>query len=110
MGKLAKIPNKSPRYFVAQSKTKKMSQVQLINLTITDLKCLISDVIRGEFPANLQQTSESYLTREDVCRLLSVDASTLWRWNKSSYLKPIKVGGLVRYKQSDILKLMEAGQ
>ena len=32
----------------------KMSQVQLINLTITDLKCLISDVIRAERvePAN----------------------------------------------------------
>ncbi len=87
-----------------------MSQVQLINLSITDLKCLISDVIRSEGEAKPQPTAETYKTREEVCRLLSVDESTLWRWAKKDYLKPLKVGGLVRYKSTDIAKLLEDGQ
>lgn len=52
---------------------------------------------------------ERYLTTQDVCKSLGVDRSTLWRWNKENYLKPIKLGAKVRYLQSQINLIMEGG-
>lgn len=51
--------------------------------------------------------SVTYLTREMVVNKLSVDPSTLWRWKKRGYLVPINVGGQLRYKSTDIDKILE---
>ena len=50
---------------------------------------------------------EKYLTAQETADKLGVDVSTLWRWDKSGYLKKIKVGNKNRYRESDVLKLME---
>lgn len=48
---------------------------------------------------------ERFLTREEVSKLLHVDFSTLWRWNKLKLLCCIKVGPRrVMYKYSDVMK------
>ena len=51
--------------------------------------------------------SESYLSAQETADKLGVDVSTLWRWDKSGYLKKIKVGNKIRYRESDVVKLME---
>ena len=33
-------------------------------------------------------------------------STTLWHWSKKNYLKPVKVGNKVRYRQSDIQKIL----
>ena len=50
---------------------------------------------------------EKYLTAQETADKLGVDMSTLWRWDKSGYLRKIKVGNKIRYRESDVLKLME---
>ncbi len=50
---------------------------------------------------------ETYLTQDEVAAKLRVDKSTLWRWDKSGYLNKCRVGGKVRYRLSDVTKLME---
>lgn len=50
---------------------------------------------------------ESYLTAQETADKLGVDVSTLWRWDKTGYLRKIKVGNKIRYRESDVLKLME---
>lgn len=50
---------------------------------------------------------DRYLTAEQTSDLLSVDRSTLYRWEKKGILAPCRIGGLVRFKMSDIEKLME---
>lgn len=50
---------------------------------------------------------EKYLTAQETADKLGVDVSTLWRWDKSGYLRKIKVGNKNRYRESDVLKLME---
>lgn len=50
---------------------------------------------------------ETYLTQDEVAAKLRVDKSTLWRWGKSGYLSKVRVGGKVRYRLSDITKIME---
>lgn len=42
----------------------------------------------------------------EVMRILKVSRNTLYRWNKDGYLKPVKVGGGIRYHKSDIEKLL----
>lgn len=49
---------------------------------------------------------EEYLTINQVCEMLGVVPSTLWRWNQSGYLKRIKVGKSARYRKSDINNLL----
>ena len=50
---------------------------------------------------------ESYLSAQETADKLGVDVSTLWRWDKSGYLKKLKIGNKIRYRESDVLKLME---
>lgn len=56
---------------------------------------------------NTETKAESYLSAQETADKLGVDVSTLWRWDKSGYLKKIKVGNKVRYRESDVIKLME---
>lgn len=49
---------------------------------------------------------EKYLTKEEVKQMCNVCDTTLWHWGKKNYLKPVKVGNKVRYRQSDIQKIL----
>ncbi|KAA6340205.1 hypothetical protein EZS27_011924 [termite gut metagenome] len=51
---------------------------------------------------------EKYLTREEVKEICGVCDATLWHWNKKNYLKAIKIGNKVRYRLSDIRRILEA--
>ena len=51
---------------------------------------------------------ERYFTREEVKEICDVCDATLWHWNKKNYLKAIKVGNKVRYRMSDIRRILEA--
>ena len=53
-----------------------------------------------------REQEEKFLTRDEVCDKLNVTKPTLWRWKRSGYLVPIKVGSRPLYKQSDIDKLV----
>jgi excisionase family DNA binding protein len=55
----------------------------------------------------MEEKEEMYLSAQETAEKLGVDVSTLWRWDKSGYLKKIKVGNKIRYRESDVLKLME---
>ena len=50
---------------------------------------------------------EKFLTIKQVAELLGVTEPTLWRWNKEGVLKRVKVGNKVRYKESDVNKVLE---
>lgn len=51
--------------------------------------------------------SEIYLTQDEAAARLKVDKSTLWRWDKSGYLRKCRVGGKVRYRLREITELLE---
>lgn len=79
-----------------------------ITVTPTDLKefalSLIDEAINI---GRKQKIPESYLTQKEVAEKLNVSENTLWRWKKTKYLVPSKVGNSVYYKLSDIEKLLE---
>ncbi len=53
-----------------------------------------------------EKSPEVYLTTGETAKRLEVDRSTLWRWNKDGYLVSTKRGGKVRYKLSDVERIL----
>ena len=82
------------------------TNVQLV-VTLADLKELFLEW-QAEVEANkVKEKEETYKTVEEAAAILHRARSSLWRWAKSGYLVPIKVGAKSFYRMSDIKKLME---
>ena len=57
-----------------------------------------------------KQESEQYINRNATAERLDVTLSTLWRYTKTGFLNPVRVGGKVMYKQSDIDRILKKGE
>lgn len=71
---------------------------------------LIDNTKRNLEKVVLDDKMETYPTINQVSEILSVDLSTLWRWNKKGYLKTIEFGGGRRYKMSDVKAILNGGK
>lgn len=72
----------------------------------------LKQAIREEFHSVLQEyfaekEKERFLSIKQAATRLGVDKSTLWRWDRSHYLVPTRVGKSVRYRESDIIAIEE---
>lgn len=77
-----------------------------ITISAIELKEFANRLI-DEAVARFTPHEETYITALQASKRLGVDRSTLWRWDKENYLKAIKIGGKVRYRLSDIEKILE---
>lgn len=81
-----------------------------VAINLEDLRRFHQEVIadtKKELEAQIaEDRGERYLSIKQVCEILSVDASTLWRWRKRGYLLPAEIGGRRRYKMSDIRRIL----
>lgn len=89
---------------------------QLVVMSRADLDALVEKVANNRVANKVEESisddvnpnvcdEEHFLTREEVSKLLHVDFSTLWRWNKLQLLCSSKVGPRrVMYKYSDVMK------
>ena len=91
---------------------------QLVVMSRADLDALVEKMASNMIAMRVEDKSthesdvrpivhddERFITREETAKLLHVDYSTLWRWNKLGLLCPNKVGPRrVMYKYSDELK------
>ena len=65
---------------------------------------LISAALMESSGATVQtvKTEDAYLSIEEVCKLLKIHKSTLWRWRKQGLIPYMQYGRTVRFKLSDI--------
>lgn len=78
-----------------------------ITITPTDLKEFAMYLIDETLSAKEQVPEpERYLTPDETAKMLEVSKNTLWRWDKESYLSPVKIGRKSRYKLSDVNTLL----
>ena len=83
-----------------------MQNIILSQVAITDLVEMIATEIQSRLYPISNQDPERLITRKEAKETFDVDYSTLHRWDKKDYLKPIKVGGLIRYRFSDVQKIL----
>jgi len=51
---------------------------------------------------NIKSASDRFLKLKDIQDLLGVSRSTLWRWQAEHGLKTVRVGNVVRVRESDL--------
>jgi len=66
-----------------------------------------AEIVRRALEAEYKRIPwpERYFTKKQVCELFQISAVTLWHWDKADILKPIKIGGLIRYRKADIERI-----
>lgn len=78
-----------------------------ITVGINDLKEFgLSLIEEGRAMGRVERVQETSLTTDEVAEMLGVSKSTLWRWNKSGYLRNTRCGRKSFYKKSDVEKLI----
>ena len=75
-------------------------------VSLADLREFVSELV-VEAAAKPVESEEKYLKTDEVCKILHVSSNTLWRWGKSGYLVPNKVGRTPMYRKSDIDNLRQ---
>lgn len=68
---------------------------ELINRAVTEVAAAVKAA-----------EEERLLTREEVKEMCNVCDTTLWLWNKRNYLKVVKVGNKVRYRLTDVKRIL----
>ena len=67
---------------------------------------LISPAVNEVATAMQDNKEDCLLSKEETKKRLGVCDATLWHWDKKGYLKPVKVGSKVKYRESDVNKIL----
>jgi len=84
-----------------------------ISLTGKDLISFLEtleDKIQKPQPNKTESLSdeERLITIEEATVIFGVSRVTLWQWGKKGILNPVKIGHIVRYKISEIRKVLNS--
>jgi hypothetical protein len=75
-------------------------------ISAQDLKQAAEELISSVIERTKDRDSEIYLSRKAVSEMLNVTPATLWRWNKEKYLVGVHTGRKLRYRKSDVLRIL----
>jgi len=53
---------------------------------------------------------EEFLNTDEACQYLKISKATLFRWRKVGYLKSDKVGGILRFRKSQLDSILTSNQ
>lgn len=85
-----------------------------LEVSSADLLAFSNELInraKNELSAEIAEArKEKYLTKEEIKEICGVCDTTLWHWNRKGYLRTVKIGNKVRYRQSDIRRILEVGR
>jgi len=71
----------------------------------------LREVLKEFFPvqAQVEETpSERLLTSSEACEFLRCSKPTLHRWKSEGTVPHVRIGSNIRYRESDLKKLIEA--
>jgi hypothetical protein len=82
--------------------------ILLQNVTPEDLTKLISDGIKGQISElkkliDVQDPNE-LLSRDETCKFLQIDSSTLWHWTNKGRVKSYGIGNRRYYKKAELVE------
>lgn len=85
--------------------------ILLETLTVEQLQQLIGTSVKNgiqEFQKQLQtkDNSEELLSRDETCKFLKIDSSTLWAWTNNGKVKAYGIGARRYYKRSELMECL----
>ena len=86
-----------------------MEKVTLIKVSTEELQNLIKIAVSEAFnkqPKTPIIENETYLTRQQVAKMLHVDLSTIHNWKKRGEIIAYQLGGRIYFKLSEIEQKM----
>lgn len=85
--------------------------LQFIQTTPQELSELINEGVKSiieDFKNSLSpQNSDELLTREQTCKFLNIDSSTLWHWTNKGRVKAYSIVNRRYYKKSELLEALK---
>ena len=82
----------------------------ILMVSAADLEEALRSILEEVVSTSNGEKDETLLTVRQAASLLGVDRSTLWRWEKEGYLKPIRIGRKVRYPMYALNALIKGGE
>lgn len=87
----------------------KKNGILLLDLSVEELQELIGSTVKTnltELQKELtsKEFTEELLTREETCKFLKIDSSTLWSWTNKGKVKAYGIGARRYYKRSELME------
>ena len=83
-----------------------MNQILLNGITLQQLAEALIPLLQPQKTEALQPLND-FLTRDEVCKLLSINKTTLWKHTKTGKLCSFGIGNRVMYKKSQVLEAVK---
>ncbi len=89
-----------------------MNQIQLVQITPTELVSLISEGIKQqltELSYSANETTENraeHLTRKETAKFFDISLNCLNDWSRKGIVTPYKVGQRTYFKKSEIMHVL----
>jgi len=85
------------------------NSIILQDLSIEELQDLIGKTVKKnveELQQELQSEkfTEELMSRDETCKFLKIDSSTLWSWTNKGKVKAYGIGARRYYKRSELLE------
>lgn len=86
------------------------NSILLQNLSPETLAELIKESVKSQLEdlkKDLQiQNTDELLTREEACKFLQIDSSTLWHWTNKGKVTAYGIGNRRYYKKAELLECL----
>lgn len=83
------------------------TQIFLNGITVEQLADALKTALGTSTTNEPQQPKNDLMTRVEVCKLLSINKVTLWKYTKDGKLKSYGIGNRVMYKRSEVLEAVK---
>ena len=87
------------------------NSILLQNLSPDDLTQLIKEGVKSQLDdfkkTFTTQNPDELLTREQTCKLLQIDSSTLWHWTNKGKVTAYGIANRRYYKKAEILECLQ---
>lgn len=87
------------------------NSILLQNLSPETLAELIKESVKSQLEdlkKDLQiQNTDELLTREEACKFLQIDSSTLWHWTNKGKVTAYGIGNRRYYKKAELLECLK---
>lgn len=78
----------------------------MVTMTVNELQAMISNAVtnavKEEFAPLRRQFEDRLISRKEAAKALGVTLATLHNWANNGTMTPTKIGGSVKYRESDI--------